>query len=982
MVIWRCPTCGTEAEIAAPSARPICARCGAVLGAAGAGARAAGEVGPPASLAAWDAPPRPKRATARRLLAAAGSLALIAFGVWILGAAHERWLFDEHRLDDPKSAAVALTHASPQVRAFARTALRTLLHAQRGADAGRAFSSSRIGRQALAVGAPFLARAAAGVDLESAALAADWLRELGGEAAPALGRTLASPDPPAMRRAAGRALLLLDGKAAPAQEALLAVAASEADPVCGLALEALCRIHGVDFGALGPPAHRDLASALRAAGPPRRAALDLLRLLEESGDPLVRDHADVALPALLSAVPAGRDGPGGALAEMARRLAGGSESRLAAALTHEDPVVRANAARLLAEGPVHPSTVERLLAAMGDTDEWVRGWARIALARAAKRPPGTTVAFARGLGDTSPWVREASARAAGYGPLYAQLLPGLVEALADRETDVRRAAASVLARVAELPEGSIGAVTECAYRLRAQLATALEDESATVRAQAVRALSWIGSRAAPFVPALAKTLGDPDESVRLAVARALGSLGASAESALERILEALPGETDPVRIALVRAVQRVGQSDARMPALLLGCLEDRVEAVRTAAADALAASGSLAVAVLRPALATAAVTGRRKLLLGILARIGPDARAALPEILTAMKDADHPTRKAAIRAAGALGLEGGDAAPALLGLIRNRDAAAQEAGVALGAILPAADSLLPESLDLLRSLVDPVAKNALRTALAAIPEQSVPAVARWLEGDAASRQEAMETLAAIGHATDAAEPLLLGPLEDPDPRVRADFARIVAGCWDGDRQIAALVRLGVMMESDPVIEVRIAALEASLGVHAHDADRDARLIRLAVDPEVRIRRVAVGGLGGGTAATAAAQVAALRDPAEEVALAARIGLSTGAFDFIRRPLLILLADSQPRLRAEAAELLARDPKSSERVAAVLSALLQARDDAPLRRRAAAVFARAPALVRHALPALRAAREDADEEVRRVATEVLAKRGGR
>jgi len=922
-----------------------------------------------------------RRISARRVCAATGSLALIAAGVWLLAVAWDRSVFEANRLDDPESAAAALTHESPKVRAFARAELRALLQAQPGRPPPFQYSLAGRGRGAMLMSASSLAQAAVGEDPESADLAREWLRELGVDVAPRLGEMLESQKWPAARMAAGCSLLLLGQDAAPAMGALVATAAAEADPVHGIALESLCRIHGIDFGAIGPPAHTSFASALRAAGQDRRVALDLLQSLAEQADPLVRDHPGVALPALLGAVPIGKDRPEGALAGIARRLSAASQGPLAAALSHEDAAVRANAARLLAEGAPVSSTTERLLAAQGDPDETVRGWVRLALAQALTWPPGT--ALAQGLADASPWVREASARAAGHGPLEAQLLPGLVAALADREPGVRRAAAPALARFAEFPESSkreVGAVVD---RFQEPLAAALRDESAAVRAQAARALSWNGAGAARQSAALLAALRDRDESVRVAAARALEAAGELTGDAFETVLRASADASDGSRSSLVRAAHAVGRRDPGLPAALLRFLEYRSPATRAAAADALVASGTGALAALRPALAAAVNADRREVLLGILARIGPDAGPALPEILAAMQDADGSTREAAVRAAGALGDRGADAAPALLGLIRNGDFAAPAAGLALGAILPGADSLLPECLEMLRTLSNPAAKKALRTALAGAPDRSVPAVARWLEGNEAARQEAFATLAAIGRASRAAEPLLLGALADPDPRVRADFARVVAGCWDGDRQLGALRRLATMAESDPVVEVRVAALETSLDVVPHDADRDERLMRLAADPEARIRRVAVGGLGrAGTPAAAAALVDALRDPVAEVALAARSALTIGSLDLTRRPLLKMLEDPSPRLRTEAAELLARDAKSLAVVAEALAGLLKPGTDPEPRRRAAAVFAHEPALVRHALPALRAAREDADEEVRRVAGEALAKHEGR
>jgi HEAT repeat protein len=54
-----------------------------------------------------------------------------------------------------------------------------------------------------------------------------------------------------------------------------------------------------------------------------------------------------------------------------------------------------------------------------------------------------------------------------------------------------------------------------------------------------------------------------------------------------------------------------------------------------------------------------------------LARIGPAAEAAVPELLAALDDPDEDVRRSVIRALGQIGPAAADAVPALLGVVQQ-----------------------------------------------------------------------------------------------------------------------------------------------------------------------------------------------------------------------------------------------------------------------------------------------------------------------
>lgn len=95
-----------------------------------------------------------------------------------------------------------------------------------------------------------------------------------------------------------------------------------------------------------------------------------------------------------------------------------------------------------------------------------------------------------------PTEQEVAAMA--LGRIGKPAVPSLIQALRHRDTEVRRQAALVLARIGPEAADAVPELTE-----------ALDDPHETVRKAAGRALGQIGSAAAPAVPALMRTLVQP-----------------------------------------------------------------------------------------------------------------------------------------------------------------------------------------------------------------------------------------------------------------------------------------------------------------------------------------------------------------------------------------------------------------------------------------------------------------------------------------
>jgi len=86
---------------------------------------------------------------------------------------------------------------------------------------------------------------------------------------------------------------------------------------------------------------------------------------------------------------------------------------------------------------------------------------------------------------------------------------------------------------------------------------------------------------------------------------------------------------------------------------LIDLLKDKDEGVRSKAADALGAVGAAAVTELIAALKD---DGTRSLVLGALGQVGAPAKAAMPQVLEALKDANKDVRVKAAWALGRIGV--------------------------------------------------------------------------------------------------------------------------------------------------------------------------------------------------------------------------------------------------------------------------------------------------------------------------------------
>jgi HEAT repeat protein len=347
------------------------------------------------------------------------------------------------------------------------------------------------------------------------------------------------------------------------------------------------------------------------------------------------------------------------------------------------------------------------------------------------------------------------------------------------------------------------------------LVKVIADERPEVRLQALIALGEIGPDAKPAVAAVAKAMEDPELSVRYGAAFALGRIGdASAAPALEKAMES----KDPfLKQLVVWASAKVDPKNAEKMSMaiktLVFSLIDEKPSHRSAAArgllelgqdelvskeiDALiptlddekfdryvTAFASLGTRVVPRATEVLADPKRRERGMRILARVGPEAVSAVPELVKLLGDNDPQTRTSALYTLGAIGPKAETAVGPIGEALADSDREVRlAAAFALSRIGPPAKGAAPTIARWINS-DDQLTKLAAVMALLKIDPQNqehVTLAVPVLIDSLAARQEFMRvdaayTLGEIGKAAASALPALEMALRDRSSAVRAAAA--------------------------------------------------------------------------------------------------------------------------------------------------------------------------------------------------------------
>jgi HEAT repeat protein len=316
---------------------------------------------------------------------------------------------------------------------------------------------------------------------------------------------------------------------------------------------------------------------LGAIGPDAAKAVpELAKLAAGEGDDLVADLATQALGEIKSAAvptliqllhrgsPEARVRIINALGE-AGSTAAAAIPDLVRARAGSDEEIRTAAAEALGKlgyGPEAAVAIPRLIEILKDPDRHVRKHAAKGLGEIGTKSDQVIPALMGAMRDRDSEVKNAASEALEVIGMPA--LPALRALLRDGDNELSDDAARILAQIASVkPYNRSEDETDQQARARFQAApsalfAALKDPDERTRAGAAQALGYVGKE---IVPDLVKALEDRSPLVRLQAVRALGFIGAEASPALDPVRSRLRDRDPDVRRAAEATIKAILKPD-------------------------------------------------------------------------------------------------------------------------------------------------------------------------------------------------------------------------------------------------------------------------------------------------------------------------------------------------------------------------------------------------------------------------------------
>ncbi|MEI9950928.1 MAG: HEAT repeat domain-containing protein [Pseudomonadota bacterium] len=621
------------------------------------------------------------------------------------------------------------------------------------------------------------------------------------------------------------------------------------------------------------------------------------------------------------------------------------------------------------------------------------------------------------LSDGERRLRLAAAEALSESP-SARAVPSLGRALSDGDAGVRSAAAVALGKSAapEAVLALLGHLDDGTPEVRRVVALALgdlgdpravvpligkiQDSRPAVREGVALALAQLADTRAS--PTLVLALHDADEGVRVAALAALARI--ADPNAVASIGSLLPNGTDSVVAAALEALSQIHTLEA-VKVLIEQLAGDRPSNVQSGAIQALARSGSIALAPLRACLSVesdperlggcalalgqshdlasasaiqdALRRGALRPMPALLALSQLSAPESLPTVLEYLADADVLIRRTARLAAKALLDPNHPDGRAVEPIEHALSQARRERGEMLELLDLLGQTGAPRAARSLLPFAAPSDEITLRSralsALGFLGEAGQwPALQSALDDDSGSVRlaaasalgrlslagRALPLLDRLEHASEQDRPLLLLALggtlsREQNPEVVRRLESLLQRARDGERD--ALIELLGRMPT-PEASAHLATLVAKSSIAAdrakfaealaaHPSER-ARLVPLLSDPSPAVRANAAWSLAEvGTALDRPALEKALRDPASSVAgnaLSALARIAQREHVQIARLACPLIGDSRAMLRALALRALR---VTAERCEGGQEATALSRDRSEFVRKSAALLVR-------------------------------------
>lgn len=374
---------------------------------------------------------------------------------------------------------------------------------------------------------------------------------------------------------------------------------------------------------------------------------------------------------------------------------------LRAALRDRDPGVRQSVALVLVRAGAEietslPVLMENLWNdedSFNENDRFRDRALEVLLRRRTSATPVVAAALCKAWRTAGPKARAVLER--GLLVLQPEALPHLLDQLRQATgPQARRDLAHLLARFEGQSEHVLPILRE-----------ELRNPKFANQYAAMQALGALGPDAAEAVPELVPMLNNPQFGVRAAAASTLGSIGRAARPAVPGLKAMLQEARPEMRILAADALSRIDLDVSAALALLCDAFPDpafrisrvveRVETpedlrdheiflIRTA--ESIGRYGERAVLVLADLLDNtdldewsadniSAQCGSNKRIRAalLLAELGPEAKAAVPTLVRALKDKDPFVRDAAASALGRIGPAAREAVPDLIALLEKQN---------------------------------------------------------------------------------------------------------------------------------------------------------------------------------------------------------------------------------------------------------------------------------------------------------------------
>ena len=228
------------------------------------------------------------------------------------------------------------------------------------------------------------------------------------------------------------------------------------------------------------------------------------------------------------------------------------------------------------------------------------------------------------LSDKEESIRKESAIALGkIGNPTLESISSLIKALDDDSEIIRTEVAKAL--------GEIGSDANEAIPY---LMKSLKDVSWTVRTASAQSISLIGKESTKAIPSLISAFEDPDWRVRYRVSNTLAEIG---EAAIPGILEVLNHKNEIVRKEGIDTLGEMKIADPKIINTISKLLTDKSKRVRGKAADALRSIGKFAVPTLIKGLEKANIK-MKIIIISALGGIGLDGEEAIPTLVNLLKN--------------------------------------------------------------------------------------------------------------------------------------------------------------------------------------------------------------------------------------------------------------------------------------------------------------------------------------------------------